>query len=311
MQLKDLRVGDNVTIDLLVVTSTVRLTKNKKKYLNLSLTDGTDTITANQWNWGWSSVSKPERNSVVTVDADVVEWAGTKQLNVNSLTISTKDPTHFAPKGDFDIMEYIGKASSLIDSINHEELRNLTRQLYNDYAALWKTAPAANNVHHAYTAGTLQHCVDTAILAKDIANNIPECNTDLCIAGGLIHDIGKLWVYELDGAVINYTLFGHMLEHIVCGIVVLDKYKDEYNPQLIRLLQHIVAAHHGKLEYGSPVTPKFIEAWVVSYADDINAKANILHRVNTNCTDTLTEREWSLNNFAMVSQAYVEEVMAD
>ena len=309
MQISDLKVGDNVTIDLLVVSSTIRLTKNRNKYLNLTLTDGTDTITANQWSW--ESSSKPERNSVVTLKAEVVEWAGAKQLNISTLVHSIKDPTYFAPKGNFDIMEYISKASDLIDSIMHDELRELIRQLYNDYASLWKTAPAANNVHHAYTAGTLQHSVDTAILARDIANNMPECNTDLCIAGGLIHDIGKLWIYELDGSVINYSMHGHMLEHIICGIVVLERYKDNYNPQMIELLQHIVASHHGKLEYGSPITPKFIEAWIVSYADDINAKANILQRINANCNNTITEREWSLNNSAMISQSYVEEVMAD
>lgn len=307
MRIKDLVVGNKATIDLLVVSSSLRFTKAKKQYLDLSLTDGVDKIAAKQWDWPMAH--KPEKNAVVTVTAEVSEWMGNKQLNVSSVVYSDKDASEFAPKGNFDLEEYTAKLEMLIHNIENETLSELVSKVFHDYSDRWKTAPGATGVHHAYLAGTFQHSVDTAVIAKAIAMNIDGCNTDLCVAGALLHDVGKLFVYELEGSLINYTDHGHMLEHIVGGAIILDKYKTDDNKELIMLLQHIITSHHGKLEYGSPVTPKFLEAWVVSHADDIDAKSNIIARVNRGCNDKYTEKEWSLNNAAMLSQRYVESVM--
>lgn len=307
MRIKDLVVGDKATIDLLVLSSNIRLTTNKKPYLDLTLSDGTDKISAKKWNWDISG--KPEVGTVVTINADVTEWVGNKQLIASSVCRSTKGPEEFAPKGDFDIDDYRAKLNMLLLSMENATFNNLVTKIFDDYLEQWETAPGATNVHHAYLAGTFQHSIDTAIIAKAIATNIDGCNVDLCVAGALLHDVGKLFVYELNGSVINYTDYGHLLEHIVGGIVLLDRYRTEENSEIITLLQHIIAAHHGKLEYGSPVTPKFLEAWIVSYADDIDAKVNIIKRINRGCNSKFTEKERALNNSAMLSQRYVEEVI--
>ena len=307
MRIKDLAVGDNATIDLLVLSSSIRLTANKKPYLDMMLSDGTDKISAKKWDW--DIPSKPEVGTVVTINADVTEWAGNKQLIISSISRSTKEPKEFAPKGDFDINDYKEKLSMLLLSMENVTLSNLVTKIFDDYLEQWETAPGAINVHHAYLAGTFQHSIDTAIIAKAIATNIDGCNVDLCVAGALLHDVGKLLIYELSGSIINYTEYGHLLEHIIGGIVILDRYRTEENSEIITLLQHIIAAHHGKLEFGSPVTPKFLEAWIVSYADGIDAKANIIQRINKDCNDKFTEKEWTLNNSAMLSQRYIEEVM--
>ena len=307
MRIKDLAVGDNATLDLLVLSSSIRLTTSKKPYLDMILSDGIDKISAKKWDWNISS--KPEVGTVVTINADVTEWAGNKQLIVSSVSRSTKRPEEFAPKGDFNIDDYKAKLNMLLLDMENTSLRNLVTKIFDDYLEQWETTPGATGVHHAYLAGTFQHSIDTAIIAKAIATNIDGCNVDLCVAGALLHDVGKLLVYELDGSVINYTEYGHLLEHIIGGIVILDKYRTEENSEIITLLQHIIAAHHGKLEFGSPVTPKFLEAWIVSYADDIDAKVNIIQRLNKGCNDKFTKKEWALNNSAMLSQRYIEEVM--
>lgn len=307
MRIKDLAVGDKATIDLLVLSSSIRLTANKKQYLDMMLSDGTDKISAKKWDW--DTPGKPEVGTVVTINADVTEWAGNKQLVASSVNRSTKGPEEFAPKGDFDIDDYKAKLNMLLLNMENVSLSSLVTKIFDDYLEQWETAPGATGVHHAYLAGTFQHSIDTAIIAKAIATNIDGCNVDLCVAGALLHDVGKLFVYELNGSVISYTEYGHLLEHIIGGIVILERYRTEENSELITLLQHIIAAHHGKLEFGSPVTPKFLEAWIVSYADDIDAKANIIQRVNRGCEDKYTEKERALNNSAMLSQRYVEEVM--
>ena len=309
MRIKDLAVGGKTTIDLLVLSSSIRLTTNKKPYLDMMLSDGTDKISAKKWNWNTSG--KPEVGTVVTINADVTEWAGNKQLTASSVSRSTKGPEEFAPKGDFDIDDYKARLNMLLLNMENAPLNNLVAKIFDDYLEQWESAPGATGVHHAYLAGTFQHSIDTAIIAKAIATNIDGCNVDLCVAGALLHDVGKLFVYELNGSVINYTDYGHLLEHIIGGVVILDRYRTEENSKIIMLLQHIIAAHHGKLEFGSPVTPKFLEAWIVSYADDIDAKANIIQRVNRGCENKYTEKEWALNNSAMLSQKYIERMMLD
>ena len=307
MHIKDLTVGDRTTIDLLVLSSSIRLSTSKKPYLDMMLSDGTDKISAKKWDW--NTPGKPEVGTVVTVSADVTEWAGNKQLIASSVSRSTKGPEEFAPKGDFNIDDYKAKLNMLLLNMENASLNNLVTKIFDDYLERWETAPGATDVHHAYLAGTFQHSIDTAIIAKAIATNIDGCNVDLCVAGALLHDVGKLLVYELNGSIINYTEYGHLLEHIIGGIMILDRYRTEDNSEIITLLQHIIAAHHGKLEFGSPVTPKFLEAWIVSYADDIDAKANIIQRVNRGYNGKFTEKEWALNNSAMLSQRYIEEVM--
>jgi len=44
------------------------------------------------------------------------------------------------------------------------------------------------------------------------------------------------------------------------------------------LLAHMVLSHHGKMEYGSPVTPLLREALVLSMIDDLDAKMTILDK---------------------------------
>jgi 3'-5' exoribonuclease len=41
-------------------------------------------------------------------------------------------------------------------------------------------------------------------------------------------------------------------------------------------LLHLVAAHHGSREFGSPVTPRTPEAWLLHHIDNIDAKLEML-----------------------------------
>ena len=38
------------------------------------------------------------------------------------------------------------------------------------------------------------------------------------------------------------------------------------------LLQHLILSHHGELEYGSPVKPATMEAYVLHAADELSAR---------------------------------------
>ena len=49
---------------------------------------------------------------------------------------------------------------------------------------------------------------------------------------------------------------------------------------LVRVhLLHLVIAHHGELEFGSPVEPKTPEAWALHMIDNLDAKLEIICRL--------------------------------
>ena len=84
--------------------------------------------------------------------------------------------------------------------------------------------------------------------------------------------------------------------HITIGLEVVGRKMDglEGFPSELRVLvQHLMLSHHGKLEFGSPVTPRFAEALLLHYLDDIDSKMEAI-RSSLAAADTAgREGEWT------------------
>lgn len=87
---------------------------------------------------GLGYTGEPEVGTVVTINADVTEWAGNKQLTISSISRSTKGPEEFAPKGDFDIDDYKAKLNMLLLNMENVTLKNLVTKIFDDYLEQWK-----------------------------------------------------------------------------------------------------------------------------------------------------------------------------
>lgn len=309
MSIKELKVGDKFSESFLVKNAEIKLTKFQKPYLALELYDGTMDVTSNIWDW-----NKPclEKNTIIDALGIITEYNGNIQLNISDMRANTTlEVAHFAPQGGVDVELYLQMFEGLITSMTCAKLKAILTAVFIETKELWKIIPAAKKVHHAYIAGNLKHVVDVALKARHIALCVPEANLDLVTGGALLHDIGKLYTYCLNGAVIDVTDAGTLLDHIVIGTSLITKYATMDNQGLILLLQHIIASHHGKLEWGSPVTPKCIEAYIVHFADNLDAKTQTIIELNdkTREGEKFTLKEWSLDNQRMLSQNSVEEIM--
>lgn len=302
-----MEVGTNVSVDLLVKEAEIKQTRNGKPYLFTVLSDGFEDIRAQFWDYTDSTT--PDRGSVVGIKAKVGEYLGNKQLTIGLIGPGSIPVENFAPQGDVDVSAYTKKASELIDGIVHQELRLLVRSLFNDNKKGWTTIPAASGIHHAYVGGLLQHTVDVALKAKALAELVPDANKDLVIAGALLHDVGKLFTYELNGAVIDRSYEGQMLEHIVLGIMEVNKYRSEHNSTVIDLILHIISAHHGVREYGSPTTPMFMEALIVNYADGIDAKTKVVLEFSAKASGEQTDKIWTMENNKIFTPEYIRSIM--
>jgi 3'-5' exoribonuclease len=116
-----------------------------------------------------------------------------------------------------------------------------------------------------------------------------QLNRDLLVAGVLFHDCGKLWENALpeDGFAMPFDERGELLGHITVGAEVVNalwrkllatddaKAWGQLRPASddVRLhLLHLIVAHHGEIQFGSPVAPKTPEAQALHYIDNLDAR---------------------------------------
>ena len=317
MKICDLEVGNTYTVTLVVKSATPRETRAKKPYLALELYDGSDTILGNYWDWASGKV--PEVNDILDVTAAVTEWQGKKQLTVTKLRANeARHLAEFMPAGSVDVGEVYRNAYALISNVKDDMLRDLTLAILDELREAWLVVPGAMAVHHAYVGGTLVHSYSVAVISKAIAEAIPEANVDLCVVGGFLHDIGKLFTYVMNGVSIDMTDEGKLYEHIFMGAEFVGNFAESHvnistyeNDKKLQMLRHIILSHHGQLEYGSPVNPQCIEAFIVNHADGIDSAAEQIRTAARKVPNNYkwTDRLYTLNNRAQLTPHYVEFVM--
>jgi 3'-5' exoribonuclease len=276
----------------------------------MRLSDGTDDVSANWWDYYKDFI--PPVNSIYNFRCKVESWQGMRQLNIMEATENTElHISEFVPTGKTDISQAYKDAFSMMSDVRNDTLRSVGLYLLDEYQALWTCAPAATSVHHAYVGGTLIHSVEVAKIGIGIAAAIPEAYTDLVIAGGLLHDVGKLLAYSINGATIDLTDTGKMLEHVMLGYQMIDEakhYIQNVDPNAVNLLKHIVASHHGKYEFGAAAVPLCLEAYIVHHADMLSAQlAQIVDASNKLQGAQWTDKIWALNNRPHLTVEYVRK----
>ena len=213
-------------------------------------------------------------------DVDINKFANdmTLQLIVKRLEdlVPGDDISNLVPHGDFDVEGYKNKLANYIKAVHTPTLRKLLETVFsgNTYDAFVHN-PADMKLHHAYIGGLLQHSVDVADLAVAMADRIEGVDKDLVIAGALLHDIGK--IKEISAEIgFPYTNAGRFMGHIAMTSMMVQEaaFKLNIPAQRLEQLQHILLSHHGENEKGSPVACATREAFIVHYADEINAVMN-------------------------------------
>ncbi|MDR1192360.1 MAG: HD domain-containing protein [Verrucomicrobiales bacterium] len=183
---------------------------------------------------------------------------------------------------------------SVFTTLQEPRLREVSLAALKSLEKKWRRAAAARTYHHARRGGLLEHTSQMLRLAVAVAPLYPEVCPDLLYCGVLFHDAGKMWEnnYPKRGFVSKPNRRGELLGHISLGIEITNKYWNqtkEANSELFANtaeselvrdhLLHLIAAHHGTREFGSPVTPRTPEAWLLHHIDNIDAKMEMLRRV--------------------------------
>lgn len=240
-----------------------------------------------------------EQGEFVAVDARTNIYRGRIELVVNRIRRVNPDQDRLhgfreedcIPTSPRSVDEMWTELSALIDAVADEGLRVLLRRIVADNEARLRIWPAAQTIHHAYRSGLLEHILQIARVVDTLAG-IYEADRDLLRAGAILHDIGKLQELDYD-LVTGYSREGNLVGHIALGLMMVREAAQgiaSLSEARRTEVEHLIASHHGSLEFGSPVEPKTIEAFVLAMADDLDAK---LHQVRRHIAEDETSSEFT------------------
>lgn len=283
LKISNWREGDAISDILLCRSKTVGKTKNGKTYYSVTLQDNSGSVDGKIWDLS-SGIDHFEALQYIKVDGEVQRYQNVLQLNIRRVRLAREgeyDPADYVPVSPFSIEEMFEKLLNFVRSISHPQLRALLEAFFvNDaaFAKAFKAHSAAKSVHHSFSGGLLQHTLRVTEFCDDMSRKYPLVNRDLLLTGAICHDIGKL--KELSPFPANdYTDAGQLLGHIVIGVqMVCEKIAQIPNfPEVTKNeLCHIILAHHGEFEFGSPKKPALLEALALHLADNTDAKMQLM-----------------------------------
>lgn len=269
--------------------------KNGKTYYDITVSDSFGSVEAKVWSdgqWLDKSESLPQNeddrldaNKIlqligksIGVNGKVTEYRGLPQFNFTKLTLLNQEkytPASYMPRSPIPVEELLARFEKLKSECGGEAGEFIAKVFAGELFNRFRDWPAAVSHHHAYANGLLEHTLSVAECARAMAFSMREAgydvDTDLVIAGALLHDIGKLDSYKMI-SVPEITIEGALLDHVAQGYMRFTELAARYGlGDKTRLhLAHIILSHHGQREYGSPVVPATPEAMIVSSSDELD-----------------------------------------
>lgn len=282
-------------IDTLVVNETVngiyilkahalKTTKTGKSYIDATIMDQTGSLNLKMWDLPKVVPELKDGGFVKTVFA-TDEYNGALQGRLISIEQVAKEVVdeetlrNLVPCVQGNVEEMFEELISKLNGLNAPNYKDFAVNVLEMYKEGFKKIPAAKSVHHTEIGGLLLHTLEVVKLIESIHKAMPCFDKELCMVAGALHDIGKLHEFTLGetGLVADYSAKGQMLGHIVMGATQIGVAAKQFgvDDEYVMLLQHMILAHHGELEYGSPVRPCTIEAYVLHEADMLSSRMHI------------------------------------
>ena len=282
--------------------------KNGKPYLSLFLMDQSGLVDARIWDNIESMSETFQSGDIVRVKGQVQLFQNRRQVIVHRI--------EKAQSGDYNMADFVSASARAPEEMMAELLAlagefedNSIRQLVLDVLADPEVrsrllyAPAAKTIHHAYSSGLLEHVLSICGVMKNLHAHYSrqgvKMKLDYLLFGAIFHDIGKIWELDISQtAGISYTDKGKLLGHMMLAVELIDKKAARilgFPEETKDLLKHIVLSHHGRLEYGSPKVPMFLEAFVVAAIDDLDSKINTISQFISSEQESGSEK-WSRYN---------------
>ena len=301
----DFKEGDHISTKLLIASFVKGTTNSGSPYLSMNLQDSSKAIEAKLWDVK-AEVEKDIRvGEVYDFDLEIIEYRKTLQakvlrvLPINQKEINLED---FVFKSPISKELLINNIQEGINKIENEKIAKLVTYMLNKYSEQYYEYPAAAKIHHNFIGGLATHVSGMLKVGYALCDIYNSINKDYLIAGIILHDLGKIEEYS-SAVVTEYSTQGKLLGHISIMDALLYEAGKELNiedSEEVLLLRHMILAHHGYNEYGSPVRPETIEAEVLYFIDNIDAKINIIEKA----LETIKEGEFTTKLFSMDNRTF-------
>lgn len=197
---------------------------------------------------------------------------------INNLQLLKEAKAGILPDEANEIYDFL---IGVIEQFKNEELKSFVKKALEDNKEKLLIAPAAKVMHHNYVGGLLVHiqeCVNFANAVYPLF--FKQINKDILIAACILHDIGKIFEYEIDTETgfVDYssTFRKDWISHSQYGFSLCMA---NNQPMIAKM----IAAHHGRTDWGAMIDlgEKDLENYyyVVHHIDDLSAKFG---RINVN-----------------------------
>jgi 3'-5' exoribonuclease len=286
--------GIEATIHAQVIRVEERTTRGNKPFLDLELADSTGSMSMKVWSDHGSyllcKAMKPRefiaieglfKSSEYGMESP---WWRRTYLNADQVAALLAGDAKLLSAIEADL----GAIERMIATMKSAVYRGVCQAFLGKpgYRKLFMRAAAGRKYHHNRRGGLVAHTAQMMRAAEALAAVYPGLNRSLLLAGVLFHDSGKIMEnhYEEDGFLMPYNDSAELLGHISIGVEIVRKLwrdigngegPDDHRAELLALC-HLILAHHGELEYGSPLQPKMIEAQILHYVDQIDAKVEMM-----------------------------------
>ncbi|PYI87367.1 MAG: hydrolase [Verrucomicrobia bacterium] len=279
-----------------VENASAKMTREAKPYCEINLADSCDRMTLRVWSDhpDYRTCGALQVGDFIELDGEFAQHQqfGLEARKWNIRALSPQEITDLlsgpAELRERQASDYIFIAQT-IATIGDPRLRALCAAFLTEFSDRFRRTAAARNFHHARRGGLVEHTAQMMRVALALSPIYPQLNADLLLAGILFHDSGKLWENYLpeDGFTMGFDERGELMGHISIGLELVNslwrKLQTEEAARTWETLMppsddcrlhllHLIAAHHGEPQFGSPVSPKTPEAMALHYIDNLDAR---------------------------------------
>ena len=303
LQLSLATTSTNAEIPVQVSKVTVR--EGKRVFISATITDASHTCNMNFWSdSGAFAQLELNPNGGFFFMSGVFSNDPQYGLGCNSPILRTMTPQEkdVFIAGDAELLAFRdAEWQEILDTVTHdvvvEPIRTVLLALLTapQIQLLFRRASAAVKNHHARRGGLTSHTLSMLRCGKALAPVYTDICPSLLYAGIITHDIGKIGENDTgEGFAAIPSVPGELLGHIAYGTLLVQTYWRRCgteSPELFKgkdfLLNHwlhLILSHHGTKEFGSPVTPRSPEAFLLHHIDTMDAHMEMIRATYSTVT---------------------------
>lgn len=308
-------IGNRIFVTFLARDVSVRLQKDKvTKFVVFNMVDKDVAIEARVFGASDKVIEAIQEGKVYNGAIDIKPYEKAPQgfsCIVYNMDFSDTPPEYFADWAD-RLEESRDIINNMIGAYYDTYYGQITYLIITNYWDRISKWTAASSMHHTQLGGLLTHTAEVITLSNIIADFLNDrygdnfINKPLLLCSAALHDVGKIFELNVDvlSGKTEYSTHSLLSSHIMDILTEVDlrarelgfgqskiidddgnitgqKPEDtvEEEKEAIELLKHCLAAHHGKLEFGSPITASVPEAVILNIADNLSAE---MFRYNKN-----------------------------